>query len=168
MWNRCIQFHGHTCKGLAIGYRVGIIALDKLASRRAIDEEIIAIVENASCAVDAISVTTGATLGKGNLLLQDYGKQVYTFGLRTENKAIRIAVRNLSWPKDVGIENILSMDEELFAKVEEVELKLPPKARMHRSYPCSFCDESVSEAKLRIRDGKLCCIPCAYEDLKRW
>ena len=58
MWERCQEFHGHTCKGLAIGYRVGTLALDKLAAERAADEEIVAIVENASCAVDAISVVT--------------------------------------------------------------------------------------------------------------
>jgi formylmethanofuran dehydrogenase subunit E len=73
-----IGFHGHACPGLALGYRVALCALSKLGDRAA-DEEIVAIVENNSCAVDAIQVVMGCTFGKGNLIFRDYGKQVYTF-----------------------------------------------------------------------------------------
>ncbi|HHV43470.1 MAG TPA: formylmethanofuran dehydrogenase [Firmicutes bacterium] len=168
MWERCQEFHGHTCKGLAIGYRVGTLALDKLAAERAADEEIVAIVENASCAVDAISVVTGATLGKGNLFLRDYGKQVYTFGLRSAKKAIRISPKTLDWPKDLSVDELLAMPEEQFAQVTEVVWESPPKARIYPSFRCSFCGESTSEGRLRVRDGQICCIPCAQEEPVRW
>jgi len=46
----------------------GGIALKKLRSHRATDEEFVAIVENDSCSVDAIEVVTGCTMGKGNLI----------------------------------------------------------------------------------------------------
>ena len=92
-------FHGHVCPGLAIGVRVAEFALKEFADR-ARDEEIVAIAENDSCAVDAIQLLTGCTLGKGNLILKDYGKQVYTFIKRPEGpkkskgagEAIRISV----------------------------------------------------------------------------
>jgi len=93
------DFHGHTCPGLALGYRVAILALDKLGDR-AVDEELVAIVENNSCAVDAVQVITGCTLGKGNLIFRDYGKQVYTFLKRPSRDrggkttdAVRISVK---------------------------------------------------------------------------
>jgi formylmethanofuran dehydrogenase subunit E len=94
-----VDFHGHTCPGLALGYRVALFALDKLGDR-AVDEELVAIVENNSCAVDAVQVITGCTFGKGNLIFRDYGKQVYTFlrrpsrdkGAKTTN-ALRISVK---------------------------------------------------------------------------
>ncbi len=73
-----VDFHGHICPGLALGYRVSIFALKELGERAA-DEELVAIVENNSCAVDAVQVITGCTFGKGNLIFKDYGKQVYTF-----------------------------------------------------------------------------------------
>jgi formylmethanofuran dehydrogenase subunit E len=73
-----VDFHGHVCPGLALGYRVSIFALKELGERAA-DEELVAIVENNSCAVDAVQVITGCTFGKGNLIFKDYGKQVYTF-----------------------------------------------------------------------------------------
>ncbi|MEW6214322.1 MAG: FmdE family protein [Nitrospirota bacterium] len=73
-----VEFHGHICPGLVLGYRVSMFALKELWGR-ADDEELVAIAENDSCAVDAIQVMTGCTFGKGNLLFRDYGKQVYTF-----------------------------------------------------------------------------------------
>jgi len=94
-----ISFHGHTCPGLALGYRIAIFALDKLG-KRAVDEELVAIVENNSCAVDAVQVITGCTFGKGNLIFRDYGKQVYTFLKRPSlekggklTDALRISVK---------------------------------------------------------------------------
>jgi formylmethanofuran dehydrogenase subunit E len=67
------EFHGHTCPGLAIGYRVSRYALEALGGRSE-DEELVAVVENDSCAVDAVQVMTGCTFGKGNLIFHDYGR----------------------------------------------------------------------------------------------
>lgn len=39
-----IDFHGHICPGLVLGYRVSILALKELGER-AEDEELVAIVE---------------------------------------------------------------------------------------------------------------------------
>ena len=71
-----IKFHGHACPGLALGYRVANLALKELGLR-ARDEELVAIVENNSCAVDAIQFICGCTFGKGNLIFKDFGKQVF-------------------------------------------------------------------------------------------
>jgi formylmethanofuran dehydrogenase subunit E len=71
LWERVVDFHGHECIGLASGYRVAEAAMDALGDGRDIDEEMVAVVENDSCAVDAIQVVTGCTLGKGNLIFRD-------------------------------------------------------------------------------------------------
>jgi formylmethanofuran dehydrogenase subunit E len=39
-----IQFHGHECPGLAMGYRMAAAAMENLESMRAEDEELVAIV----------------------------------------------------------------------------------------------------------------------------
>ena len=98
-FNDIVDFHGHACPGLALGFRVALCALNQLGDRAA-DEELVAIVENNSCAVDAIQVVTGCTFGKGNLIFKDYGKQVYTFLRRpSHNKragtthGVRISVK---------------------------------------------------------------------------
>jgi len=61
-----INFHGHSCPGLAIGIRASELALSQL--ERASDEEIVAVVETDMCAVDAVQFLTGCTFGKGNLI----------------------------------------------------------------------------------------------------
>src|SRR5574340_197535 len=86
-----IQFHGHLCPGLALGYRVAKAALRELDAERPGDEELVAVVENDSCAVDAIQFITGCTFGKGNLVFRDYGKHVYTFYNRRTGVGVRIS-----------------------------------------------------------------------------
>ena len=86
-----IEFHGHLCPGLALGYRVAKAALRELDACRPQDEELVAIVENDSCAADAVQFITGCTFGKGNFLFRDYGKHVYTFFNRRTGKGVRIS-----------------------------------------------------------------------------
>jgi len=71
-----IQFHGHHCPGLALAYRVAKAALREFGAGRPQDEELVAVVENDSCAADAIQFITGCTFGKGNLIFHDFGKHV--------------------------------------------------------------------------------------------
>jgi formylmethanofuran dehydrogenase subunit E len=83
-------FHGHVCLDIALGYRVAIAALRELACARPRDEELVAIVENDSCSVDAVQAVTGCTFGKGNLVYHPYGKAAYTFVDRRSGRAVRI------------------------------------------------------------------------------
>jgi len=92
-FEECVEFHGHSCPGLALGYRATLAGLEALSSDRAEDEELVAIVENDSCAVDAVQCLGGCTYGKGNLFVRQYGKQVYTFALRESGRAVRVALR---------------------------------------------------------------------------
>src|SRR4030067_453513 len=100
-----VEFHGHICPGLVLGYRVSMLALKELGER-AIDEELVAIVENNSCAVDAVQVMTGCTFGKGNLIFKDYGKQVYTFIKRPSGEGLRISIKWES-PKETEGEKVM-------------------------------------------------------------
>ncbi|MGA1864017.1 MAG: FmdE family protein [bacterium] len=96
-WEKVVEFHGHSCPGLATGYKISKIALKEIEGKRAEDEELVAIVENDACGVDAVQFLTGCTLGKGNLLYRDFGKHVYTFVCRDSGKAIRISVKGSIW-----------------------------------------------------------------------
>ncbi len=89
----CVAFHGHLCPGLAIGYRASLVGMDRLREQRSKDEELVAIVENDACFVDAVQVITGCTFGKGNLIFKDYGKMVVTFISRKSGKGVRISLR---------------------------------------------------------------------------
>ncbi|MCL5935655.1 MAG: FmdE family protein, partial [Firmicutes bacterium] len=175
-WEKAVEFHGHSCPGLAVGYRVAQIALKELENLRSQDEELVAIVENDACGIDAVMLMTGCTLGKGNLLYRDFGKQVYTFGSRRSNKAIRISVNGEILHKQdpdaqdlrkkvfggaatdsekkeyygyqaQRTDNILHMPESDFCKVENIDFKFPGKARIFNSARCDQCGEYVMEAR---------------------
>lgn len=182
-----VKFHGHVCPGLALGYRVSALAMKELG-RRAKDEEIVAIVENNSCAVDAVQVMTGCTFGKGNLVFKDYGKQVYTFIKRLSGNAVRISISWISPPetekekamwkryikgdrsnavlravhlrKSRKIESVLKAKNKELFKVEYLKMSLPEEASIYPSIACAICREKAMEPRLRVKDGKMVCIPC--------
>jgi formylmethanofuran dehydrogenase subunit E len=88
---RCVEFHGHICPGLVYGYRVAKEAMRLMSLRRAVDEEVVAICENDSCAIDALQVMLGTVAGKGNLIIKDFGKNAYTVLCRSKRQAYRFS-----------------------------------------------------------------------------
>ena len=93
-WEKVVEFHGHTCPGVAYGYRAALEALARMEIDPAEDEELVAIVETDSCGVDAIQVLTGCTFGKGNLVFNDYGKNVFTFAVRGKEEGLRFSLKH--------------------------------------------------------------------------
>ena len=161
-----IDFHGHLCPGLVLGYRAAKVGMELIHAIPSEDEELIAIVENNSCAVDAIQYITGCTFGKGNLFFRDYGKHVYTLALRPNGRGVRVSLKGTLFEKedrDERIEQILSIDENELFNIQDVTIELPPHARIHESVLCSRCGEPVMETRIKEKDGKGYCIPCFNE-----
>lgn len=180
-----IQFHGHLCPGLALGYRVTKAALRELKAERPHDEELVAIVENDSCAADAVQFISGCTFGKGNFIFRDYGKHVYTFFNRRTGIGVRISEdyrgfdndprfpelkRRQDAGEDVSAERkaylmekaeaILHADEqELMTKTRITSLP-PEEAKIRGSLRCAVCNEKFMESRGRVKNGKIVCIPC--------
>ncbi len=168
-----VRFHGHMCPGLALGMKVVEIA--KRYFERGVDEELVAIVENNSCAVDAIQYFMSCTFGKGNLIFRDYGKHVYTFISRDRGVAIRIALkknmieefREKFRDREEVVNAILESEPAKYFEVREVDVVPPEEAMIFPSVPCSRCGEPTMETRLRVLDGSLLCIPCFEVELKK-
>jgi formylmethanofuran dehydrogenase subunit E len=164
-----VRFHGHECPGLAIGYRMAAAALEALAAVRAEDEEIVAIVENDACGVDALQCLTGCTFGKGNLLFRDYGKQVYTLYARGTRQGVRVVFHGKGLPerarddREAYAAQVLSAPQEAVVSVTSVVVPEPEPARIRDSIPCAVCGEKVMESRVRQVDGEAVCIPCFKE-----
>jgi len=99
LWKKCVEFHGHECGGLTIGYKASLYAIALLglglggggnAGCLSADEEVVCISENDACGVDAIQVILGCSIGKGNLLFHMRGKQAFTFFDRKSGKSLRL------------------------------------------------------------------------------
>lgn len=167
-YEEIIQFHGHECPGLAMGYKMATAAMESLESMRDKDEELVAIVENDACGVDALQCVTGCTFGKGNLIFHDYGKQVYTVFSRTSRSGVRVHFHGKGISREAYkdrnglIQSILSADNDSVVSVTPVSIPEPEPARIHKSMPCALCGENVMETRIRLLDEKSVCIPC-YE-----
>lgn len=92
-FSRAVQFHGHICPGLAVGYYASHIGMRWLHSRLSESSEVLVMVENTGCGVDAVQTITGRTVGNGDLIICDYGKQVYTFMIKGTGKGLRISLK---------------------------------------------------------------------------
>jgi len=189
-----IDFHGHSCPGLAIGIRVSEVVMDRF--ERSMDEEIVAVVETDMCAIDAIQFLTGCTFGKGNLIHLDHGKSAFTFHSRKKGESIRIVTRSnaVSNPDDglislrkkearekltheeqerlkKAIDNrtkkIMESDLDKLFEVKPVPSHLPRKARILESIVCQECGEATMESRTRRLFGQTLCIPCFNAAEKR-
>ncbi len=189
-----IDFHGHSCPGLAIGIRVAELAMDRFG--RSLDEEIVAVVETDMCAVDAIQFLTGCTFGKGNLIHMDYGKSAFTFHSRQKGKSIRIVARPnaIGDPDDELIalrtkklqekltpeeqkrlkeatakrtKQIMEADIDKLFEVKPSQSPVPCKARILESLLCQECGEATMESRTRRLFGKTLCNSCFEAAEKR-
>ncbi len=189
---KCVEFHGHMCPGLAIGYRGAQTLMKRLGVRKAPDEELLAIVETDACGADAIQVMTGCTFGKGNFIFKNYGKHAFSLADRKRGKAVRVSLRPDAFkmdsvflslservqkdeasPKELAqfrrlqkerTQKILEADAESLFKIEDISPDVPPKARIMESATCDFCGEPTKKDLSRKVDGKRACIPCAQKN----
>ncbi len=170
LWEECANFHRHICPGLAIGFKAGEYIRKLWGVKASIDEEIVCVTENDACGVDAISYVLGCSLGKGNLIFRDRGKNAYSFFHRETSEAIRLVrkanTKGLS--REESLEFYLKTDPEELFEIKKPHYELPPKAQFFSSSPCSKCEEITAEHRLRISDDKLYCLDCYDEYDRRW
>jgi formylmethanofuran dehydrogenase subunit E len=173
---QCIAFHGHLCPGLVYGYIVAKESIRLLDLKRSMDEEVVAVCENDSCAVDGLQVMLGTTAGKGNLIIRDYGKNAYTVINRSGKKAYRFSrtktyIYNGRYREDFAdLERAVSAGTaseqekarqrllkavDLFSKpfdevfsTKPAEFQMPPYAPLARSVACALCGEMTMQTKM--------------------
>jgi formylmethanofuran dehydrogenase subunit E len=187
---QCVNFHGHVCPGLAIGYAAVKAAGQFFEGRRASDEELVAIVENDSCAVDAVQVLAGCTFGKGNLIFRDWGKQVFTFMDRASGTAVRVSFNGLlpsreerhalrakidagtasredkerfEQLRDEAVQDLIGSDPTRFFEVQEVGTDLPPSATIVETTRCTICGEPTMSTRMVSGAQGEVCKGCATE-----
>ena len=187
-YQECVRFHGHTCMGLTIGYLAANLALEHLRVERAVDEELVAIVENDACCCDAVQVLTGCTFGKGNFFFKDYGKMAFSFANRSTGKSIRLVlkpevldapeeeqelrdlinsgkasaeeIRSYEKMSESRLEELFALGPDAFFDIQEQGDELPAHATIAQSIACDVCGEMVMETKLADHGGRKICRAC--------
>ncbi len=182
-----VTFHGHACPGLALGYRVAVAAMNRLCAARAEDEDLVAIVENDACGVDAVQYVCGCTFGKGNLIFRDHGKHVYTVFNRTTGTGIRIYAEapqtvesgtavlarktNRTADEQTTLDEarkrrtdwLMSLAEHDLLRIVDVREPPPARARIHAANRCPGCGERMMKTRCRVVGARKLCIPCAQQ-----
>ena len=144
LWEKCVDFHGHECPGLAIGYRAAVAAAEYLGIERSDDEDIVCVTENDACGVDAVQRILSCTIGKGNLIYRGTGKMAFSFFERKSGKKVRFCLKPLDRPME-------RKERQTFTSIK-----------------CEICGESAPEHKMRLMDGKKVCLDCFKDYRREW
>lgn len=123
LWELGVRLHGHRGPFLACGIRMGLLALRLLDSAGYSGIEAVAETSSTppvSCLVDGLQVSTGCTVGKGNLMVVEGGRPAARFsaGGRTVRIALREEVAEEILANGAGEEQVewvfTASEEELF------------------------------------------------------
>ena len=159
-WEDCVEFHGHECPGLAIGYRAAIEAQKLLNVTFSSDEEIVCVSENDACGVDAIQIMLGCSIGKGNLLFKFRGNQAFSIFNRSTNKGIRLILKPMDgeMSREERQEYIKSAPDVF--DIKEATFETPESAKVFKSLVCSKCGETTMESMMSLEQGEPICMDC--------
>lgn len=170
LWDKTVKFHGHSCPGLAIGFKACEAATKQMNIGVSDDEEIVCVTENDACGVDAVQAIFSCTIGKGNLLYRNTGKQAFSFFNRKTGKSLRLYLK----AKNNGMERSQWQEYLLNAPVEDIfafskpSFALPETARIFNTLYCDKCGEGAPEHKMRIQGGKPVCTDCFTDYNRGW
>lgn len=92
-WEQVIDFHGHTCPEISVGFRVAQIAMRELGIRPKPSSELTVTASTHSCALDAFQILNRATYGRGNLQVNETKEHVYRFQYTGTSEGILISLR---------------------------------------------------------------------------
>ncbi|MBI3605875.1 MAG: hypothetical protein HY202_07605 [Nitrospirae bacterium] len=191
-----VAFHGHLCLDIAMGYRISKAAVREMGPELKNMKEVVAMVENETCASDAIQEFTGCTLGKRNLIMTAAGKPVYILQNTKSQNAVRIYChywetfdpdgshsarrktmtgsdstpeQRETFQKELEqkIQDILTLPEEKLFRIKKIKLPPPPKVGKYKAKPCGQCGEFTHEGRLKEVEGKKLCRGCQEILLER-
>jgi formylmethanofuran dehydrogenase subunit E len=95
MVERGIKLHGHAGPYLNLGIKMGLLALDILGVRGYFDlstEAELNYHTPVSCLVDGLQISTGCTMGKGNIKVKDNPDIIRAF-FKTTHKTLLITLK---------------------------------------------------------------------------
>ncbi len=184
------EYHGHKCPAMPIGYRAGLVAMEKLGVEKASNKELYLVSESGpahatACFLDGVIAATGCTPGKGNVEKGNHGKNAITLiDLKTKN-AVRVVInpdfhkkalasefvklrKQGIEPKDIEpslvnslIDNIMKTEENVLFKIGEIhKSSIKPPKGTFNWHECDICSEIVFENTVKMINGKPVCTLC--------
>ena len=123
------KFHGHLGPYLVIGYRMGLIANRKLGedafAKRAL--AMTGTTPPISCMIDGVQLSSGCTLGKGNIAVEDRKEPRVIFTSKAGDRSIEIILRpeiERRMKEEMTRENTEAMGREFYELSDEELLEI--------------------------------------------
>lgn len=177
-WEQVIDFHGHTCPEIALGFRISQIASRKLGIRPSGDAELIGETGIVSCAIDALQVLNRCTVGRGTLIINNHGKHLYKFHYTGTETLLTISIKpaviqtlmsvhstlNPRQKQNKSLEviqQLLTIQEEDFCSVSLTHGELQKTLMDPKWVTCSNCGDLVQESFTISKDDHLYCSECS-------
>lgn len=98
LWNKCVEYHGHVCGGITIGYMAALYAGELLDIKAGDDVHILAA--TAGCPVDAFPVILNCSRENSRLEIEDRDEMEFEVENRSSGKSVVL----LAKPKPEGSE----------------------------------------------------------------
>ena len=171
--------HGHLCAGQVLGVRLAMLGLRELGIVDAQRERkrLLTYVEIDRCVTDAIALVTNCRLGKRSLKFYDWGKVAATFVDLPTGRAIRVAAKESSKQRALGMFPEMEKDpgqQKAYALLPDAELfdtawvrveVLPQDLPGYRGARvlCAQCGEGINFNREVVKDGHTLCRACAGE-----
>ena len=152
-------------------------------------KDVVAEVGQQTCAIDAVQLMCGCTVGKRNLRLIDTGKASFTLRSMSTGRAIRLHVSYwdsfdqqafkklkqranahtatemdksaLQQHLEQIIQHILTAQESELFSIRRLELSVEKKQTGFQTLTCDECGESVDSRKIISEVNRLMCTECA-------
>lgn len=130
LWHKAVDFHGHEGPYLVAGLRMGMYILRALSARGYSDLKL--IVESPpftpyTCLLDGLQVSTGCTLGKGNIVLvPSSSKDIRVLAICDKKRIFlslpfKIQERFRKWTDETSVEEAAKRAMELGEEIFSVE-----------------------------------------------
>ena len=178
-WERVTEFHGHTCAGIALGFKVAQIVNRELGIKPNPAAGLMARAETYSCALDALQVLNQVTLGRGTLQVSEHGKHVYSFQYQGSEELLRLSVKPVvlerfaaiaacSTPRQKQNKNleiiqfILTCPDSDFCTISYVKGSLTTPVTAANWQICPVCGEAVRADLAVTNVGQALCPDCAH------
>ena len=121
--NKIEQFHGHLGPYAVIGYKMGKIAKKQLGSDPFSKEAVIwtGTKPPLSCIIDGIQISSGCTLGKGNIAIHQDGVPKVQFKGENGKQLVILLKKHIQQEIDTKVtkENIISFSEQIFKRSDQ-------------------------------------------------
>ena len=113
LWEKTIEFHGHTCPGIAMGFKICEGVIKKMGINPQVDE-LICVSENNTCPADAVRFILNCTEENNRLDYRPSDDLAFSFFNKSNGEKLKVKLNKINkdpnMTKDEFINYILDAD----------------------------------------------------------